>query len=100
MNLQGYIKEIGTPREWKTQEGETRYSYPITISIPFVGSDGKERSDDIITDHVAGNPEYIKKLKEEKSKGTRMDFRVGFSLREYQGKQYQNARLYDVQILL
>lgn len=100
MNLQGYIREIGTPREWKTQDGETRYSYSITISIPYVGSDGKERCDDIIAEHTAANPDYIQKLEVEKGKHTRMDFRVGFSLREYQGKQYQNTRLYDIQIML
>lgn len=100
MNLQGFIKSIGTPREWKTKEGESRWTYPVVITIPFIGTDGKERCDDILTDHTCGNPEYMDKLHKAMEEHTRMDFRVGFSLREWEGKQFQNARLFDLQIML
>lgn len=100
MNLQGFIKKIGEPRTWNTKENETRYSYPITISLPYVGADGKEREDELIAEHTAGNPEYIDKLKESMEKRQRMEFRLSFNIRQWEGKEFNNIKLYNVQILL
>ena len=100
MKLQGFIKSFGEPRQWQTQSGEARESYPIVISIPYLNYKGEERSDDIVTDHTCGNPEYIQRLKQQAMEGKRMEFEVGFSTREWEGKQFQNARLYNVTVLI
>lgn len=100
MKLQGFIKSFGEPRQWKTQNGEARESYPIVISIPFLNPRGEERSDDIITEHVCGNPEYIQRLKQQAMEGKRMEFEVGFSINEWEGKQYQRAKLFNVSVLI
>lgn len=100
MILQGFIKRIGAPRVWNTKENETRYSYPIVVSIPYVSSDGKEREDELIAEHTAGNPDYIKKLEEARDKQQRMEFRIGFTVREWEGKEFNNIKLFNIQILL
>lgn len=100
MNVQGYISKIGVPRTWKTQQGEDRQSYPIEIKVPFINSKGEEKSDELIGEHVAANPDYIKRLQEQMEKGTRMEFQLGFHIREWEGKRFQNIKIYNIQILL
>lgn len=100
MNVQGYISKIGQPREWKTQQGEKRQSYPLEIKVPYLNSKGEEKNDELIGEHVAANPEYIQKLQEQMEKGTRMEFQLGFHIREWEGKRFQNIKIYNIQILL
>ena len=100
MNVQGYISKIGEPRKWKTQQGEERQSYPLEIKVPYLNSRGEEKTDELIGEHVAANPEYIQKLQEQMEKGTRMEFQLGFHIREWEGKRFQNIKIYNIQILL
>lgn len=100
MNLQGFIKEIGSPRTWKNRNGEERQTYPVVIRIPYVNAKGDEYFDEIVADHTAANPEYIEKLKQSVLEGKKMNFRVGFSVRVYEGRKYQSTNLYDITILL
>lgn len=100
MNLTGFIKNIGVPREWNTKENEKRFSYPVTISIPYIGKDGKEHSDELIGELSAGNPDYVQKLEEAKEASQRMEFQVGFSVRTWENKEFNNIRIYNIQILL
>ena len=44
MNVQGFIKSIGVPREWETKEKTKMYSYPVVFSIPYVDKQGTPRS--------------------------------------------------------
>ena len=100
MNLQGFIKSMGTPREWNTKEGEKRETYPMVLTVPYIGHDGKEHSDDVLAELTAGNPQYITNVKKAMEERKRMEFRLGFSIREYNGKQYQDCRMWDVQIMM
>lgn len=104
MNLQGFIREIGTPRQWKTKENEPRETYPLIISVPFVGKDGKEHSDDFLAEINVGNKDYIENVRKHMENHDRMEFRVGFSIREWEkdGKKsnFQKASVFDIQILI
>ena len=100
MNIQGFIKEIGEPRSWKTSEGKEMNSYPVVIEVPYIGKDGKERADEVIADHVIGNPEYLAKLEQARQNRQRLEFSIGFNVREWQGKKFQNAKMFNVQIMM
>lgn len=100
MNVQGFIKEIGVPREWNTQDGKKMFSYPIVMSLPFVDKNGTERSDEIIGEMNAGNPDYIQKLEDLRVKNAKATFTLGFAVREYNGRKFQNTKIWDIQIML
>lgn len=105
MNLKGFIREIGEPRKWKTNEGEDRETYPLVLTIPYVGSDGKEHADDIQAELTVGNPAYIENIRKGMTEKKSMEFRVGFSIREWknpqgQVKNIQQCKVFDVQMLM
>ena len=100
MNVQGFIKSIGVPREWDTREGRKMYSYPVVISIPFVDKQGTKRSDEIVGELNAANPDYITKIDDLCQKQSRVDVSLGLSVNEYEGKLYQRIKVWDIQIML
>ena len=100
MKLQGYIQSIGTPRDWETRDGEKRQTYPITITLPYVGSDGKEHSEEIVADHNCGNPDYLAKLKEAMEKHQKMEFSLGFQVKSWKDRLFNDVKLWNIQILL
>lgn len=100
MNVQGFIKEIGVPREWETKEHSKMFSYPIVISIPFLDKQGNQRSDEIVGELNAANPDYIAKIDDLCKKQSRVDVVLGLSVSEYQGKLYQRIKVWDIQIML
>lgn len=75
-------------------------TYPVVIKIPYVNAKGDEYFDEIVADHTAANPEYVEKLKLAMQEGKRMNFRLGFSVRVYEGRKFQNSQLYDITIML
>ncbi len=75
-------------------------SYPIIVEVPFIGKDGKERADEIVAEHVIGNDDYLAKLQEAKQNRQRLEFSVGFSIREWQGKKFQSTKMFNVQIMM
>ena len=100
MNVQGFIKEIGVPREWETKEQTKMYSYPVVFAIPYVDKQGTERSDEIVGELNAANPDYIAKIDDLCKRQSRVDATLGFSVNEYQGKLYQRIKVWDIQIML
>lgn len=100
MNVQGFIKSIGVPREWETREQKKMWSYPVVIAIPFVDREGIQRSDEIVGELNAGNPDYIAKIDDLCKKQSRVDVSLGLSVNEYQGKLYQRIKVWDIQIML
>lgn len=100
MNVQGFIKEIGEPREWNSKEGQKMYSYPIIMSLPYIDKNGAERSDEIIGEMNAGNPDYIQKLEGLRAKCAKATFTLGLAVREYNGRKFQNIKIWDIQIML
>lgn len=100
MNVQGFIKEIGVPREWDTKENKKMYSYPVVFSIPFVDKQGTERSDEIVGELNAANPDYIAKIDDLCKRQSRVDATLGLSVNEYKGKLYQRIKVWDIQIML
>lgn len=100
MNVQGFIKEIGVPREWETKENKKMYSYPVVFSIPFVDKQGTERSDEIVGELNAANPDYIAKIDDLCKRQSRVDATLGLSVNEYKGKLYQRIKVWDIQIML
>ena len=102
--IQGFIKEIGAPRAWDTKEGNKMETYPLVLTIPFIGHDGKERADDIMAELNVGNPEYIANVKAQKEANKRMEFRCGFSVKNYErngeAKRFQKCQVHDIQIMM
>ncbi|MBO4672898.1 MAG: hypothetical protein J5616_00905 [Bacteroidaceae bacterium] len=92
----GFIKEIGEPRKWNTKEGEQRFTYPVTVGIPYVRQDGKQGEDELVCDHSAGNPEYIEKLNDLMTRGVECDLTISFGVRDYNGKKYNNVKLINI----
>ena len=100
MNVQGFIKSIGVPREWETKEHSKMFSYPIVINIPFLDKQGNQRSDEIVGELNAANPDYIAKIDDLCKRQSRVDVALGLSVNEYQGKKYQRIKVWDIQIML
>ena len=105
MNLKGFIREIGQPRKWKTNEGEDRETYPLVLTIPYIGSDGKEHSDGIQAEHTCANPAYIANIRKGMDEKKCMEFRCGFSIKEWKNpqgqlKNIQQCKVYDIQMLM
>ena len=100
MNVQGFIKEIGVPREWETKEKTKMYSYPVVFSIPYIDKQGTERSDDIVGELNAANPDYIAKIDDLCKRQSRLNVSLGLAVNEYQGKLYQRIKVWDIQIML
>lgn len=100
MNVTGLIKEIGVPREWTTRENTKMYSYPVVISVPYVDKNGTERSDEILGEMNAANPDWVQKIEELRKQATRVNVALGLSVNEWEGKKYQRIKIWDIQILL
>ena len=100
MNEQGFIKEIGVPREWETKEKTKMYSYPVVFSIPYVDKQGTERSDEIVGELNAANPDYIAKIDDLRKKESRVNVSLGLAVNDYKGKLYQRIKVWDIQIML
>ncbi|MBR6036072.1 MAG: hypothetical protein IKP41_03810 [Bacteroidaceae bacterium] len=94
MIKQGFIKKIGLPHEWKTNEGEARFSYPLTLSIPYVRQDGKQGEDVIIAEHSCANPDYVKRLEDLRDRQVELDLTLSFAVRQGKdGREFNNIRL-------
>lgn len=100
MKCKGYISKIGEPRTWTNQQGEKMYSYPLELKIPYLNSQGEERHDELMGEHIAANPEYIKKLEDEMKKQSRMEFTCSFSIRTWNEKRIGNMRVTNIQMLM
>ena len=100
MNVQGFIKEIGVPREWETKEKTKMYSYPVVFSIPYVDKQGTERSDEIVGELNAANSDYIAKIDDLRKKESRVNVSLGLAVNDYKGKLYQRIKVWDIQIML
>lgn len=100
MNVQGFIKEIGVPREWSTKDEKKMYSYPVILAIPYMDKQGEERSDEIVGELNAANPDYMEKINKLCQERSRVNVSLGLSVNEYQGKKYQRIKVWDIQILL
>lgn len=100
MNVQGFIKEIYPPREWTSKDNQVMQTYPVVIELPYIDSYGKERSDEIVADLTATNPDYIARLGEAITKKEKMDFSLVFSVREYQGKVFQGTKIVNSRIII
>ncbi len=96
MTKQGTIKRIGEPREFTTKEGERRFSYPVTVGIPYVRQDGKTGEDELVCDHMTGNPDYVKQLEDLAQRGVECDLTISFVVREYNGRLFNNVRLLNI----
>lgn len=96
MIKQGFIKKIGEPKKWQTKEGEDRFTYRLTLSIPFSRNDGKQGEDVIIAKHVCANPDYVKQLHELMDNHAELDLTIGFMTDTYEGKEYTNIKLFNL----
>ncbi len=97
MIKQGIIKKIGEPRKWNTKEGEERFTYPVTVGIPYVRQDGKPGEDELVCDHMCANQDYIAKLTDIMQRGVECDLTISFSVREgKEGREFNNIRLNNI----
>ena len=76
------------------------YSYPVLISVPYVDKNGTERSDEILGEMNAANPDWVQKIEELRKDATRVNVALGLSVNEWEGKKYQRIKIWDIQILL
>lgn len=101
MILRGYIKAIGTPREWTSKKnGERRWTYPLVLSFEHTNRNGDTKEDLIVADHMTGNMDYAAKLEELRVNKTKCEMNIQFGTREYSGKVYQDTTLWDIQIMI
>ncbi len=70
------------------------------ISIPYLDKQGTQRSDEIVGELNAANPDYIAKIDDLCKRQSRVDVVLGLSVSEYQGKLYQRIKVWDIQIML
>ena len=100
MILQGFIKEVGQTRGWTNKDGESRQSVKLTLAIPYVSKDGQERNDELIGEMNLPNQEFLGSLTKACGDKEKCEFHVGFSLSEWNGKQIQNIRVYNITKLM
>ena len=55
---------------------------------------------EIIGEMNAGNPDYIQKLEGLRAKCAKATFTLGLAVREYNGRKFQNIKIWDIQIML
>ena len=100
MNIKGKIKSIGVPREWTSKDDKKMKSYPVVIVVPYIGMDGKEHSDEVLGELVSGNADYIQNLTDAMNAEKNMEFRLGLKVKEWNGRLFQECKVWDVQILM
>jgi len=100
MILRGFIKEVGQSREWATREGEKKQSVRLTLQVPYVTRDGQERYDELLGEMSYDNPQFLDGLRQAQQAHERCEMQVGFSLSEWQDRQIQNIRVYNITKLL
>ena len=100
MIFRGFIKEVGSVRNWTGKDGEQRNSVKLTLSIPYVSKDGSERDDELVGELNFGNPEFLEGLKKTSAAREKCEFQVGFSLSEWNGKKIQNIKVFNANKLL
>lgn len=96
MIRKGFIKKIGSPREWESRDKQRMLSYPLVLSIPFTTQDGKEMEDEVVCEHTATNPEYVKQLEDAMNLRRRCEFQLSFKAKEWQGRTFQDCKLHHV----
>ena len=92
----GMIRKIVEGNTWETKNGEKRQTLYITLAVPYVKDGGQEGEDTMIAEHICGNPEYIKQLNELQEKGIELDLTIGFSIREWEGKEFTKIKLMKI----
>ncbi|MBQ3925454.1 MAG: hypothetical protein II706_00560, partial [Bacteroidaceae bacterium] len=80
-------------------------TYRLVLTIPYIGSDGKEHTDDIQGELTSGNPAYIANIRKAMEEKKCMEFKCGFSIKEWknpqgQVKPIQQCKVYDFSILM
>ena len=96
MVIKGFIKEVGSVRDWTGKDGNLGHSVKLTLAVPYVTKDGTERNDELIGEMNFGNTEFLEGLKKTSAANERCEFQVGFSLSEWNGRKIQNIRVYNV----
>jgi hypothetical protein len=92
----GIIKKVVEGNTWKTQDGQDRQTLFVTIAIPYVRDGGQEGEDTLIAEHICGNPDYVKQLNELQQKKVELDLTLGFSVREWEGKEFNKIKLFNI----
>lgn len=92
----GIIKTIGQPSKWTTDEGEERFTYPVTVGIPYVRQDGKQGEDELVCDHHCSNPDYVKQLEKLMEQQAECDLTISFKTKDYKGRLYNKVVLRNI----
>ena len=82
------------------QTNSYRQLVKLTLQVPYVGSDGQERADELMGEISYGNPQFLDGLRQAQQAHERCEMQVGFSLSEWQGRLIQNIRVYSVKKII
>lgn len=96
MILKGFIKEVGQTRDWTNRDGEMRHSVKLTLQVPYLTKDGQERCDEMVAETNYTNTEFLDGLKRTQEAHEKCEMQVGFSLSDWNGKQIQNIRVFNL----
>ena len=100
MEIQGFIKSIGEPREWSTRDGQAMKSAPIVLQVPQIDSQGRNVSDDILGEVTYANDAFLQSLSENSKANKRVSCSVRFAVRDYNGRQFPNIRIGNVTVMI
>lgn len=101
MIREGFITQVGTFRQFKTQDNKDLFSYNLEISIPYARQDGSQGEDTLIVEYLVGNQDYVKGVIEIMQKKTRCEFTLIFSIRDTRdGRRFNTIKCRDIKQLI
>lgn len=101
MIREGYIKQIGTFRSFKTQDGKDLFSYNLEIAIPYARQDGTNGEDTLIVEYLVGNQDYMHGIEEILQRQTRCEFTLTFFIMQTKdGRRFNTIKCRTIKQLI
>lgn len=95
MQLIGILVEVGKATEGISQKtGKPWVCRTLSFLVPFYNARGEEKYDNIVADYFADTSNDD--LEAFVAHRTTLSFTVSFTTREYNGRRYQEARVFNL----
>lgn len=95
MQLTGKLVEVGNATTGISKTtGNPWVCRTLSFLVPFYNVKGDEKYDNIVADFFGETSD--EELKSYISMGTTLTFNIAFSTREYNGRRYQEARVFNL----
>ncbi|MBO7497626.1 MAG: hypothetical protein J6T64_00340 [Bacteroidaceae bacterium] len=99
MKVTGIIVEVGKAREGISQgSGKAWRARPLSILIPYYNDKGEEKYDNVVADYFGeiSDDDFAAAIAQQ----TRFTMTIGFSTSLWNGRRYQNAQVWNIQLPL